>query len=286
MSNPIIKVSDVAFPRFQGPDLDVMETYLTNFGMVRSARTEDALYMRGTDPDHHVHVTHRGEIKFIGLTFNATLADLETLSQATGAPIQPCTDPGGGSVVRLTDPDGNQVDVLANAQQLPTLEVRKHAAYTMVNLGHVQLNCNELNLALRKSSDSAMVSSRQPRLHASQRGTPTRLDFSVRTTCTSKIPNNPSVDSCAAIAARLRPIITRYSFWKLAKRVLAIARGKLPTSMTSWPDANRYLLRALVTIGESVATFWADRSLTIGKTHSASRLNTGPIVICSLRQLR
>ena len=80
MSNPIIKVSDVAFPRFQGPDLDVMETYLTNFGMVRSARTEDALYMRGTDPDHHVHVTHRGEIRFIGLTFNATLADLETLS--------------------------------------------------------------------------------------------------------------------------------------------------------------------------------------------------------------
>ena len=129
MSNPIIKVSDVAFPRFQGPDLDVMETYLTNFGMVRSARTDDALYMRGTDPDHHVHVTHRGEIKFIGLTFNATLSDLETLSQATGVPIETCTDPGGGSVVHLTDPDGNQVDVLADALQLPPIEVRKHAAY-------------------------------------------------------------------------------------------------------------------------------------------------------------
>jgi len=76
MSNPIIKVSDVAFPRFQGPDLDVMEEYLTNFGMVRSARTDDSLYMRGTDADHHVHVTHRGEVAFIGLTFNATRKQL------------------------------------------------------------------------------------------------------------------------------------------------------------------------------------------------------------------
>ena len=129
MSNPIIKVSDIAFPRFQGPDLDVMEAYLTNFGMVRSARTDEALYMRGTDADHHVHVTHLGEVAFIGLTFNATRADLETLSQATGTPIEKCTEPGGGLIVRLTDPDGNRVEVIADAERLAPLEVRPHAAY-------------------------------------------------------------------------------------------------------------------------------------------------------------
>ena len=40
--------------------------------MVRAARTGDALYMRGTDPAHHVHVTHLGEPAFLGLAFLAT----------------------------------------------------------------------------------------------------------------------------------------------------------------------------------------------------------------------
>jgi hypothetical protein len=48
MSEPIIRVTDIAFPRFQAPDLDRMEAFLLDFGMVRSARTESALYMRGT----------------------------------------------------------------------------------------------------------------------------------------------------------------------------------------------------------------------------------------------
>jgi hypothetical protein len=39
---PIIKVRDVAFPRLQAPDLDRMESFLIDFGMVRAHRTEDA----------------------------------------------------------------------------------------------------------------------------------------------------------------------------------------------------------------------------------------------------
>ena len=36
-----------------------METFLTEFGMVRADRTGDALYMRGLDGDAFLHVTHR-----------------------------------------------------------------------------------------------------------------------------------------------------------------------------------------------------------------------------------
>ena len=43
----MIKATDIAYVRFQAPDLDKMEAYLLNFGMVRSARTDTALYMRG-----------------------------------------------------------------------------------------------------------------------------------------------------------------------------------------------------------------------------------------------
>ena len=55
-----VKVSDLAFGRLQSPSLDEAEEFLTAFGMVRSDRTKDALYMRGTDPNHHIHVTHLG----------------------------------------------------------------------------------------------------------------------------------------------------------------------------------------------------------------------------------
>ena len=68
---PAVKVTDIAFGRLQSPSLDEAEEFLVNFGMVRADRTRDALYMRGTDPHHHLHVTQAGPSKFIGLAFFA-----------------------------------------------------------------------------------------------------------------------------------------------------------------------------------------------------------------------
>jgi hypothetical protein len=56
-----IKIQNIAYVRFHAPDLDQMETFLTEFGMVRADRTGDALYMRGLDGDAFLHVTHKGE---------------------------------------------------------------------------------------------------------------------------------------------------------------------------------------------------------------------------------
>ena len=60
-----IKVRDLAYARLRSPDLDAQEEFLSAFGMVRAARTATALYMRGTDPVHHIHVTERGEPRFV-----------------------------------------------------------------------------------------------------------------------------------------------------------------------------------------------------------------------------
>jgi catechol 2,3-dioxygenase-like lactoylglutathione lyase family enzyme len=116
MADPIIRVDDVAFPRFRAPDLDEMERFLRTFGMHPSDRTDDALYMRGSDADHHVHVTHRGEPAFLGLAFASTAADLRTLAAATGTTVDQLDEPGGGSVVRLTDPDGRVVAGVARSR--------------------------------------------------------------------------------------------------------------------------------------------------------------------------
>ena len=127
MSDPIIRVTDLAFPRFSAPDLDAMEKFLVDFGMQRAARTDDALYMRGTDGQHHVHVSHRGEPGFLGFAFHpASAADLRTLAAATGGKVETLDEPGGGEVVRLTDPDGRRVDVVHGIATLPPLPVRGH----------------------------------------------------------------------------------------------------------------------------------------------------------------
>ena len=72
---PWIKATDIAYGRFRSPDLDLMEEFLTRFGLVRSARTPTALYMRGTDPPHHIHITEKGEPKFVGLAYYAASED-------------------------------------------------------------------------------------------------------------------------------------------------------------------------------------------------------------------
>lgn len=85
---PVIKVLDVAYSRIRSPDLDVQEEFLVDFGFVRSARTADALYMRGTDPEHHIHVTHLGEPGFVGLAYlAASEEDLEKISKTEASSV-------------------------------------------------------------------------------------------------------------------------------------------------------------------------------------------------------
>lgn len=122
---PRVKVADIAYGRLRSPDLDVAEEFLTNFGMVRAARTKSALYMRGTDPAHHIHVTELGEPKFVGLAFTAANEeDLQRAAEIDGAsPIEAIDEPGGGKRVRLTDPLGYQVEVVHGIEKLAPLPV-------------------------------------------------------------------------------------------------------------------------------------------------------------------
>ncbi len=127
-----VKVTDLAFGRLQSPSLDEAEEFLLRFGMVRADRTADALYMRGTDPNHHIHVTHLGPSRFIGLCFFVDDEDqLNGLAKAPGATgIEHVDEPGGGKRVRLTDPHGYQMEVMCGMQQLAALPVRDNPVNT------------------------------------------------------------------------------------------------------------------------------------------------------------
>jgi len=109
-----IKVTDMAYGRLRAPDLDVMEEFLTRFGMIRSDRTSTALYMRGTDATHHIHVTEKGDSKFVGFAYYAPSEDdLKRLAKVPGASaVEDINEPGGGKRVRLIEPNGYQIEVV------------------------------------------------------------------------------------------------------------------------------------------------------------------------------
>ena len=58
---PIIKAKDLLYGRLRSPDLDAEEEFLTHFGMYKVARTNNALYMRGTGSTPFLHVNEKGE---------------------------------------------------------------------------------------------------------------------------------------------------------------------------------------------------------------------------------
>src|ERR1700751_341976 len=107
-----IKVADMAYGRLPSPDLDKAEEFLTRFGLVRTARTNTALYMRGTDPPHHIHVTEKGDPKFVGIAYYVDSEDdLKRLSKApTASGVENIEEPGGGKRVRLKEPNGYQIE--------------------------------------------------------------------------------------------------------------------------------------------------------------------------------
>ena len=142
MAGPIIRAHDVAFPRFAAPDLDEMETFLHSFGMHTAARTDDALYMRGTDADHHVHVTELGEP---GISRPRLRGDAcrprHGLPPKPGPRSNELDEPGGGFVVHLHDPDGRIVDVVADVEAVEPIAVRGHAP---LNVGVRRTRIGEL----------------------------------------------------------------------------------------------------------------------------------------------
>ncbi len=121
----VIKVKDLAYGRLRAPDLDVQEEFLTHFGMIRAARTPGALYMRGTGPSHHLHVTEKGDPAFVGFAYYAASEeDLHRVAKAPGASaVEKIDEPGGGQRVRLREPNGYQIEVVYGIETLPEIPV-------------------------------------------------------------------------------------------------------------------------------------------------------------------
>ena len=119
--NPVIKVADLAWLEFEKPDLERAEVFARDFGFTTAARTERALWLRGTFAGPPCMVIRHGPAsRFIGPAFRAAdRGDLDRLARATGGTVRDVDVPGGGRSVTLLDPSGLPVRVVHCAEQLP-----------------------------------------------------------------------------------------------------------------------------------------------------------------------
>ena len=129
---PVVKAKDVAYIRLSAPDLDVMETFVTDFGLVVAHRDDDILISRGLEPMPFLHVVHRGPAKFIGWAFEVdTEDDLYALAGAVPG-CSPVHDIGGaegqlggGKRVHFVEPITGFVFEAVHGQQAEPLAPRR-----------------------------------------------------------------------------------------------------------------------------------------------------------------
>jgi len=144
---------DVSYVIYQVDDLDRMQKFMQDFGLVTAGRDTDRLYMRGSGPAPYSHVSERGaENRFLGGGIRvSSREDLDTLAAFEGSsPVEAIDAPGGGLRVRMHTPDGVRIDALWG-QEVSTLPLR---APNPFNAGAVK---DRINSSLRPKREAGLV---------------------------------------------------------------------------------------------------------------------------------
>ena len=83
-ASPVVKANQLLYAHFERPDLETVERYLIDFGLVRAARTEKELFMRGTGPAPYIYRATPGRnARFLGIGLSVPKAeDLDTLARS------------------------------------------------------------------------------------------------------------------------------------------------------------------------------------------------------------
>ena len=149
------KAVDLAYVVYESTDLEVMERFMNDFGLVTAQRSPDVLYLRAAGSAPYIHVTCRGDQnRFIGAGLvMSSREDLDELAQLEGSgPVEPITDaPGGGYRVRMKAPDGFQIDAIWGWQSQEPIPHRPANSY---NWGESKARVNS---SLRPKREPGLV---------------------------------------------------------------------------------------------------------------------------------
>jgi catechol 2,3-dioxygenase-like lactoylglutathione lyase family enzyme len=134
-----MKIADISHVIYRCPDLDLIERFLLDFGLVRVRRDADALYMRGAGPAAYCHVVQQSDTPgFGGVALRAaSAADFEAAKRLRGASTaQMLSGPGGGQCINLLDPDGLPVQVVHGIEPAQPLPLREALALNYAREKH------------------------------------------------------------------------------------------------------------------------------------------------------
>jgi hypothetical protein len=114
-----VKLTKLAHMRYQHPDLNVITTFLRDFGMHVVKKTPTQRWYAGYGPDQYVYYAQEGPSKYLGGTFEVeSTAELEKITKLPNCTvlndgIQEMTDaPGGGQILSILDPEGFPVNFI------------------------------------------------------------------------------------------------------------------------------------------------------------------------------
>ena len=152
MTHSSSRVSALRSVSLQVPDLSAAEHFFTSVWHLHVvAKTEQAIYFRGTGSDHHLLALHQAEgpAKIRCVTLRArTLSALEEVAKSAVAaggrilqPIAEVTEPGGGIAVTVVDPDG-RVFQLVHGDALHS--DAHEASDRPIRLAHAVLNSHDV----------------------------------------------------------------------------------------------------------------------------------------------
>jgi catechol 2,3-dioxygenase-like lactoylglutathione lyase family enzyme len=111
-SGEVMLLKGLHHVRFQVRDLDSIEGFARDFGLLTAERTAERLVMRTGGGDECAYVAVKGpRDAFLGMAFEAQDPSVldDAVARIGASPVEALDLPGGGEGVALKDPDGNSV---------------------------------------------------------------------------------------------------------------------------------------------------------------------------------
>lgn len=133
MTEPLIRVKQLAYVRVEAPDIAKAEKFLDEFGLQLVERSNQKTYLRGTDAQAPCYILSQGAGSVTAIAFEAdSLEDLQKVAELPEASqIKSLDEPCGGHVVRLTDPMGMQVEIVYGREALQPLDAAPAHAFNV-----------------------------------------------------------------------------------------------------------------------------------------------------------
>ncbi|RWU22107.1 glyoxalase [Pseudomonas alkylphenolica] len=121
----MIAVRDIAYVRYQVPDIAVQARFLEDFGLRVHRQSSTALSMATCSGGYPAYLASEGPAMALGVGFVVDrLADLQRIAEQHGTTVRFNDELGAGSVVSLRDPDGFQIDLLFRGNVIEPVPVR------------------------------------------------------------------------------------------------------------------------------------------------------------------